>query len=219
MSNGTYTTDQTPSPPKKKLTARAKFLGRIKRAGKLKELNNRVREMKNENGKTWNVNLWAACREFGYIGPENEHKLHAEYEAQMKAEQDAVIQEKVDAVVQQIQSAKTFEEALTKLPVSAEAKAENDWILAHPAMARKARQKNNLEPVLITAADILEANHGPAPSRAAAIKLQHWANKPDEIFKALTGSVKKAPDSVDRPEEVAEVEDLAEIDRLLKEVG
>ena len=54
-------------------------------------------------------------------------------------------------------------------------------------MIRRSQQKNNLTDVLITANDILYPPHGQAPSRAAVIALQHWANFPQQFYKELLG--------------------------------
>ncbi len=205
----------------KRLTVTKKFFMRMDREGRYKDFRARMREMKKENGKGWGQNQWVVMKEFGYAGPESEHKLHAQWEASEAAKIEQVVQEKVDTIVEKVVATRTFEEALSTLPLKADTQIENDWILAHPAMARKARQKNNLEPILISADDILTADHGPAPSRAAAIKLQHWANKPDELYKALTGAVKKTADGkdADKDESADEVEDFSDIDRILKEMG
>lgn len=206
------------------LSVMEKFRLRLEREGRLKQFKDRVKELNSQpnpaTGKKWGYSQtkWVAAREMGYTIPELEHRLHQEWEAAEKAKQK---QEVAEELVGDWKDAETFEEALRTLPVRASEQVETDWILGHQAMTRKARSRNNLDPVLITSYDILDADHGPCPSRAAAIKLQHWANKPDELYKALTGAVKKGSDTNDgtRDSESDSDPGKAEIERFLKEVG
>lgn len=112
--------------------------------------------------------------------------------------------------------AREFEEALAKLPTEqVDRRVEMAWIRNHPAMCRKARLKGNTEPVLMTADDIAGA-----PSRAAAILLQNWADNPkafnDNFGFAL---IKKdgGEGEGDKQGEVIPDPTLDEVERMLKE--
>jgi hypothetical protein len=115
-------------------------------------------------------------------------------------------------------SCQSFDNALKLLPVRADPQAENEWILAHPAIARKSRLTDNTKPIVINGHDLLNADHGRCPSRAAANKLQYWANKPEKVFEALTSPVKKGGGDVGPDAEEVSDENLFEVERLLKEV-
>lgn len=114
---------------------------------------------------------------------------------------------------------RTFDMALKELPIKADPQIENDWVMAHPAIARKSRNEDQSKRVIITGDDILHADHGPCPSRAAANKLQYWANNPQKAFEALTMPMKKGDGGEGgRDGDVVEDVELAEVERLLKAV-
>ena len=195
----------------KKMDVRAKFQERMKREGREAEWLAVMKSVRTETGLKFGQAIWEAMKRMGYQGADVENRLYNEYLDAQKAKEDADLREKLGLINQE------FEEALKTLPQRADYQAENDWILAHVAMTRRSILPPG-QPVRITASDILHADHGPCPSRAAGIKLQHWANKPDEVYKNLAGVVKKpAGDGETTKEEYDE--DLAEVERLLKEVS
>ena len=113
--------------------------------------------------------------------------------------------------------AKRFEDALATLPSKASEKAELDWIRSHPAMARRARQPNKMDDILITVDDILHVEHGPAPSKAAVFALQHWANSPTEFFKQILGEQKKKVDEEESGDGIVDM-GIVEVKELLEQM-
>ena len=90
-----------------------------------------------------------------------------------------------------------FEAAIRGLPAAAPEEAIMDWIGGHPAMGWHIRMEE--EEIILTAKDILEAPHGSAPCRIAAILLQYFVNWPEQFFdKLLDRQVNSQPEySVD----------------------
>jgi hypothetical protein len=56
------------------------------------------------------------------------------------------------------------------------------------------RSRDKCQPVIVTAEDILYADHGQAPSRSAVNQLIHWANRPAKFYEQLLAEHKKRPD-------------------------
>jgi hypothetical protein len=110
----------------------------------------------------------------------------------------------------------TFDRALNDLPSKADPQIENDWVMAHVAMARKSRNEDQDKPVIITGHDILKADHGPCPSRSAAIKLQYWANEPKKAFEALTNPMKKPAEGREGDSEAVVDDGIDELERALR---
>ena len=92
-----------------------------------------------------------------------------------------------------------FEAAISGLPATAPEEEIMDWIAAHPAMLRHVWMDEEDGPIILTAKDILEAPHGSAPCRIAAILLQYFVNWPEQFFdKLLDRQVNSQPEySVD----------------------
>ena len=125
-----------------------------------------------------------AMRRMGYVSPEHEKALHRAFKDQ-RARDDLI------AANGPTGTSQTFERSLVNLPANADEGVENKWVRAHIAMTRKQRQTDAARSILITGDDVLNAAHGPCPSREAANKLQYWANHPDEVFKNLAVPMKK----------------------------
>lgn len=196
------------------------FLERMERDGRGPEFR-ALRRKKLSEGIPASAAYWQAMEEMGYEGHSQEvkyYRLHKKNLHVHSAEQDLYEQlakDRKDTIVDD------FEQALMLLPVSAPRVEVLEWIEAHPAMMRQDRQ-GGLEPILITADDILRAPHGRAPSRAAACQLQHWVNRPNEFFKAVMSELKKKASNEtsdkdkDDPNAVADLED---INALLESFG
>jgi hypothetical protein len=116
-------------------------------------------------------------------------------------------------------SEKSYYSAMGKLPAVGDLDIEMQWVAAHPAMSRKDR---SLEPdarIIINREDILNAPHGPAPSRRAVQSLQHWCNDPREFQKILLAEYKEEKKKLssaakgDTSEEV--IDNLEEAERIL----
>jgi hypothetical protein len=116
-----------------------------------------------------------------------------------------------DVVANTVDAATAFEDALSRLPPTAQYNVEIDWIRAHPAMMRQSRSK--LSYVTITPQDIADA-----PSRSAVFALSHWANNPKEFFKMVLSEQKKAPEVSARDIEREEDPSLEEAERLLNQI-
>ena len=85
-------------------------------------------------------------------------------------------------------------------------------------MARWARETDKTKNVLITPEDILHAPHGPAPSKSAAIALQHWVTFPQHFFKELFDEkIKQSAEARTRQDE-QDSDGLEEIKKLLKQI-
>lgn len=152
-----------------------------------------------------------AKKRCGWLSDQHERATHRAYVGHTARESELKAGGRVA-------SARTFDEALKLLPVKADPQVENDWVMAHPAIARKSRMEDQSQRVIINGTDLLEADHGPCPSRAAANKLQYWSNKPEKAFEALTMPMKRPDGGDSRDGEVVEDMELAEVQRLLKEV-
>lgn len=109
-----------------------------------------------------------------------------------------------------------FDEAYASLPDTANQQEEWDWVRVHPAMMYADRMAaKDTTKVIIRAEDILDPPHGCAPSKAAVSLLQCWVNNAKEFHKLYL--TKKTTADTKSGEVVADP-DIAEVERLLKEV-
>lgn len=206
------------------------FRDRMAREGRAKELQLRVREVISQTGMGYSAALRVVMPQMGYINDQMELRLHREHRdqvlrdtvaaaidsaAKVEEELNALSEEEVRAAAEE----SAFESALLSLPANAPKARELEWIEAHPAMMRQSRMKatGKTGPVLITAADILDAPHGVCPSRAAAVQLQHWANNSTKFFEQIMSEAKKkSSDGSGGSGGESEVEDdLSEVEDLL----
>lgn len=186
-----------------------------------------------ETGRRYGPAQWEAMRRMGYLGPQEERRLYHEHLAQQQKKHDAEVVEaaraaitnhgreqirQVQAEIREERRVENFEESVRTLPDQATAAVEIDWIRAHPAMARLDRQTDKTKQIMISAEDILQAPQGKAPSKAAVYALQHWANRPGEFYKQLLGEQKKKSEDGEG-KGIETEEDLAEVERLLKQVS
>lgn len=178
------------------------FVQRMLREGKHNAWQARMKELMDE-GMYARPAWFKSAEEFGWVDFAYERKLWEEWEANRPRTADMIQKE--------------FEDALAELPPNTDEIVENQWVKAHPALSRKNRMKDSMERVIITRNDLFRAKHGRCPSASAANKLQHWANKPDEIYKKLTDVMKKNDGGSD--EKAAELVEptIDEIRRMLKE--
>jgi hypothetical protein len=157
----------------------------MRREGRGKEWAATVRQVTRETGKKYGQASWEAMRRMGYEGPKRERQLHEEF---LRDGQRTKLQQQVDREREEIEADRRnedFEQAVRLLPDNAPISAELDWIGAHPAMSRKARQQDTGKDILIGPEDILFAPHGRAPSKAAVVALQHWGNHPEQFYRKL----------------------------------
>jgi hypothetical protein len=149
---------------------------------------------------------WQAYREFGYLGAAKEAKLRKAHEAQHGP-----------VMIEDRPNPKEFDDALARLSTNpVDQKIEIAWIRNHPAMCRKARQDDNTKPVKMTADDIKDA-----PSRAAAIQLQNWADNPREFNKNAAFLLKRLDENAESAKDSEYYPDpnLDDVKRMLKEAG
>lgn len=192
----------------------------MKREGRQKEFFATLKRIKTETGKSHGTAIWAAMKELGYENADRERALEREYLDNLHKSAEQREQEKIAVEVAEVSRLRTFEEAVASLPDKAPVSDEIDWIRAHPAMARKSRQRDKMADIVIEAEDILSAPHGQAPSKAAVFQLQHWANCPHEFYKQILGEHKKKSDGEAGGAKAGEVEDdLSEVDRMLRQVS
>lgn len=111
----------------------------------------------------------------------------------------------------------TFSQAVQSLPNRAAKAVEMDWVAAHPAMSRLARAVDKTRDVRLTADDILNAPHGPAPSKWAANALQNWVNKPGKFFEVMLSEDKKLKEEQGKGRMRKDV-GIAEVERILAQI-
>ncbi len=206
------------------------FRDRMAREGRSTELKERVREVISQTGMGYAAALRVVMPQMGFINEQMEIRLHRDHREQYlrdsvesAIESAAKVEEETAALSaeerRELEAEREFEDALVTLPPNAPKSREIDWIEAHPAMMRQSRMKatGKTGPVLITAKDILLAPHGPCPSRAAAVQLQHWANNATKFFEQIMSEAKKkSSDGAGGAGTEGEVDDdLSEVEGLL----
>jgi hypothetical protein len=198
-------------------TVRALFVERMKREGREKVWYTTVKQVMQETGKKYGQVAWEAMRRMGYEGPDKERQLYQEY---LEDGEKSKLQRQIDAErlrIRDKQITEEFEQAVLTLPDKAPISVEIDWISAHPAMFRRAREKDKTKNILLTPEDILFTTHGPAPSRAAVVALQHWINFPLQFHKEiLSEQIKHKEDR--EATKVNEDMGLEDVKRLLQQV-
>ena len=202
----------------KRPSVRKLFVERMKREGRGNEWSTVIKQVMENTGKRYGQAIWEAMRKMGYIGPEKEHQLHEEFQANG---QKSNLQRQIDEERLQIREeimTENFEQAVRTLPDKAPVSVEIDWLVAHPAMARWARETDKSKNILITPEDILFAPHGPAPSKSAAIALQHWVTFPQQFFKEILDEQIRQSEEVRIRQDEQESEGLEEIEKLLKQI-
>lgn len=110
------------------------------------------------------------------------------------------------------------EKAENSLPDSAPEAEEWEWIRNHPAMSLRRRGQKASREVELTVNDILRAPHGPAPSRSAVYQLEHFANHPQEFFKAALAKGKQKVDAKGKEPEKDVDLGLPDVRRLLEQI-
>jgi hypothetical protein len=193
----------------------AMFMARgIDGAGRRAEWTERFGKMKASGTATGKVKS-LLMKEMGYLGATEERKLYRQW---IKGHPERALPGdplKAEETKEE-ESARNqrFAEAVARLPDNAAPAEEIAWIRAHPAMCRLDRQASKGD-VLIDERDVLDPGHGRAPSKAAVMALQHWANRPKDFFRLLLTEDKKKSDDADTPKAETDM-GLEEVERLLK---
>lgn len=208
--------ENTQKPP----TPRKLFGERLEREGRKQEWFRRIKEIQQETGKDWKNSSWVAMREMGYKGPKDERAREAARleEIELAAEERAKKRiEKENAIEGEV--VRCFDEVLCGLPDKASDVENLAWVKAHPAMSRLDRQVDKTKPIIISADELLSPPHGPAPSKAAANALQHFANRPGEFYKQILQEQKKQGGGKETSAPEEQDINLDEVERMLKTVA
>lgn len=194
------------------------FLARIRREGRWREWADTLERLMKETGKPYGYVRPRAMRELGYLGADQERNLALLYEQEGYVSPITEVISEEQKIRQAEKRVTDYEEAIATLPDHCPASMVMDWVAAHPAMSRLARNPDKTKVVLISADDILRAPHGKAPSKEAARTLQHWANCPHEFYKQRLSEQKKAKSGEDASSRIEMDEDIGKIEQLLREV-
>jgi predicted alpha-1,6-mannanase (GH76 family) len=209
-----------PSPEQVKMkSGRRLFLERMRRDGRWREWQQKIKAKMAEMGKGFSVASWPTMREMGYVNSKTERELEAAYldsliEDKRKSKTEAIKEE-----IRRERSTANFEEAVGSLPAKAPYQEEIDWIRAHPAMMRLSKSKDKTKQVQITVDDVLCAPHGKAPSQSAVYMLNHWANCPGKFFEKILDEHKKIKDSNEQIKSKSKDRGIDEIESLLDAVA
>lgn len=197
---------------------RVRFKERMRREGRIKEFAELQRKLRDEEHLQSTPAQWRAMRMMGYESADKERELEQDFidNCHKTAKQREV--EKLSAERAALYKTMDFEGAVATLPDTASSQVEIDWIRAHPAMSRLARQKDKTKDVVLDIDDVVKVSHGVAPSKSAVHALQHWANHPTEFYKSLMSEQKKATEGVSGGSSSAGSDDFSEVERLLMEV-
>ena len=178
---------------------RCLFIDRMKRDGREKEWFTKLRAVRKEfPDKYFNECSHLVMKEMGYKGPKEERKINEPYLRTMEELQRSKTGDAVRNARDRMQREQQglpdpeIEEAINSLPPNASNVTETNWVLSHPAMSRKDRQKDKTVSIVLTQKDILDPQNGKCPSQSAANMLQHWVNGPRDFFKAFLAVQKKS---------------------------
>ena len=196
----------------KKMSVRAAFGERMKREGRYKEWMARAKQIAQENGRGLGNSLWIAMKEFGYEGPKTEWNKYWDW---VEQERDKTQREKEQVKAERKDM--DWNAAIAELPDSAPTSVEMNWVRAHEAMTRIYRSPKG-ESIVITADDLLGAEHGPCPSKPAANLLQNYVNRPDKFFDMVMTEHKKKTDGGEGSSEVVEDAGTEDIERMLADL-
>lgn len=198
------------------------FKLRLKNEGRFELYEHRIEELKALHPTELPTAIAKMAREeFGFLA---KGEIAASQEFRDAAHMEA--RERAQRAAHKAQSAKrrakTFDEALSALPHTADPAKEMDWVGAHPAMYRLKRGEVDEATgnVTITAKDITDSIAGPAPSKRAVVQLNTWANDPETFLKAVISEHKKAQVMGDVGDgALAPDSDLNEVRRMLAAIG
>jgi hypothetical protein len=196
----------------------------MEREGKKEEYERRILEYR-ASGERGAQATWKTMFDMGYKDPRTERSLSKDFAVGLREELRKVTKAERRKYTDAESARRSFEAALNTLPHIADPQVELDWIRAHPAMNRNARYRGSKQQgnpmTILRVDDVLDAPHGPAPSKSAVSQLQHWCNNTDQFFKMMLDHQKKAiekkPAEKTIDEEVVD-DDSDTIKRLLKEV-
>lgn len=177
------------------------FKDRLRAEGTYANYVERVKYFKEQGKHERRAELLAAS-EFGFDAVQEIGRYHQE-----------VGQEKFDEEKKK-QDAINFEAAVLALSDIPDRARENEWIRAHPAMARK-HMSDDDAPVKLTVADVKGA-----PNRQAVWSLQNWVNRPEKFFEIMASEDKKRKDETEQESRFYGVESmLTEYRKILEMIA
>jgi len=165
----------------------ALFRHRMERLGRTAELESRVKAHTIENDPlSTGRAIWKVMKEMGYKDAKEERWLFEQW----RREQAATANE--SRVVRISSELLAGLEKIPHLPAVASPASEFEWVGGHPAMMRQDLQRDKTVEVHITMDDVVNAPHGPAPSRRAVTMLVNWANRTAKFHDQMIAEHKKA---------------------------
>lgn len=179
------------------------FFERMKREGRVKEYQAKIKELQAQTGQKFGRVQYDAMKACGYTTPDEERALAES--ATSGAARDAAEADGTNIY--------TIRDTL---PERAPVAQEINWVMSNEAMFRRARNRH--DEIHVTVKDLL----GPprCPSKAALTILQQCVNSPTEFYKQFFAEMKKQiGKDDDKGAETVEDADLADVERMLKEVA
>lgn len=174
-----------------------------------------IRRVQKEEKKLYAEARATAMRNYGFVDKAHEAALHELYQRQFAMGKIAMEENEghKNGRKREMDEEAAFQKAFNALPDTASVAVELDWVRAHPAMTRKARNPDT-DCVQILASDIKTA-----PSKSAVNALQNWANNPGKFFEKLRDETRKAPiESSDSPTASDADDDVREAEELLRSI-
>ena len=176
---------------------------RMKSDGRGKEFKDRMADARSSTpeGKKfhWSNSRTSVLKQMGMKSPDEEKALYRERSQQgwladhKRREEEQEAEKKIKKMRDdEKRRQKSFEKAVSKLPVDAKETDVLSWISAHTAMSRQDRASDKTQIIHITAEDITHSDAGKCPSMKAARDLQHWANNPSAFRKDYHAMMHKA---------------------------
>lgn len=157
-----------------------------------------------------------AMRDFGYVSVVHEKYLNESWRAHC----DLFHEKKPIKEVREERKIENFEEAIRTLPPRCSPDEYWNWIGAHPALSRKARQSDKSRELVLDVDDVLKCSHGPAPSQEAVHALQFYANNVGKFYEYRDAYMKKAKTGSADSDKIIEKDlGIDDIKALIGEMG
>ena len=193
------------------------FEHRMHNEGKFDDYVNEIRRLQRDDKMVYAQARLMAMKNFGYIDVATERAPHEMWERMVAMGKIALKEQESSAVLEgrqrEVDEETAYRQAFNALPETTAGATALDWIRAHEAMTRKARNPE-LEFVQILASDIVKA-----PSKSAVNALQNWANNPGKFFEKLRDGVRKAPiEAADAPNAANADDEVREAEEMLRNI-
>lgn len=165
--------------------------------GRLEQYEQAVDDYSRETGRKKMLCYQAVAGRFGFVNRDDERRRWDERHGGDSAAADRLERQQND-----------LRKAIASRPLTAPLPDEVEWIRNHPVMVLAATAPKG-QLIAITASDVLNSPHGPAPSQASVGMLQNYALEPATFHKWYLGTYRKELAKVHAVEEEEE-EDGAE---------